>query len=221
MEHGRIDPGDYPLLSRLPKELPARRSEMELIQEFLLLHGIQATQPAGPAPSQATGGNGRLRRPSSARRGILPQRRPPTATDRMEALHAAAARRARRAIARQWARHCRWALDHPDWPDFLATYERAHQAAVEGVVRHNNAFRHWLLSPAGQKEVEEIRRHREIYRLQHDPVRPRRGWGLRPADTAGAAVLAVGALLLLLVGRILLALVPLMLLTALLLWRRR
>ncbi|MEB3264511.1 MAG: hypothetical protein VKJ66_09090 [Synechococcus sp.] len=227
MEHGRIDPGDYPLLSRQPLELPQRRSEVDLIQEFLLQHGIQATEPiepaapAEPAPSRAAGGNGRLRRPASSRHGILPHRRPPTATDRMQALHAAAAQRARRAIARQWARHCRWALDHPDWPDFLATYEQAHQLAVDGVVRHNNAFRHWLLSPAGQKEVEEIRRHREIYRLQHAPVRPRRGWGQRPADMAVATALALVALLLLLAGRILLALLPLMLLPALLLWRRR
>jgi hypothetical protein len=201
--------------------MPEPLSELELIQDFLLQHGIHATQPAEPTASAAEAGAGRLRRAAAQRSGTLPRRRLPTATERNQALHAAAAQRARRAVARQWTRHRRWALEHPDWPEFLANAERSHREALESVVRHNNAFRHWLLSPAGQREVERIRRHREIYRLQHGAVRPRRRRQLSPRDSVVAVILLAATLLLVLAGRWLPALLPLLLAAALLSWRWR
>ncbi len=162
------DPG-FPAAARHPCH-PARRAH-GIGGRRRALDACGGRQRSAAAPSPAPPADGHRAEPGSPCR-----RRPAGAPGRGQAVDPPR----------------RWALEHPDWPEFLANAERSHREALEAVVRHNNAFRHWLLSPAGQREVERIRRHRRFYRLQHGAVRPRRRRQLSPGTPCGGGDSARG-----------------------------
>ncbi|WP_259722327.1 hypothetical protein [Synechococcus sp. CS-1328] len=178
----RLDRGDYPLLSRQPMEMPPQLDRSALISTFLMQHDIHVVEPerdiTGAEDKRVGDGSGRgtvrrrLRRVLNTRSGTLRRRggAGPSATERMDALHSEAAERARARVSGSSTHWHQWALDHPDWPGFVEAYERSYAAKVEEVGRHNTAFREWLQSPAGRREVRAIQQHRQAYQRLHQPL---------------------------------------------------